>query len=239
MFTFPFTLFGGGHPVNAVSFDGTNDYLTRGADLTGSADGQAFSFSLFFKTADNSASHIFYSSGAAAGVELALTGSIITIRARDSGLANVAALNSTSTPSNDDWHHICGSFNGATSAENLYLDDVDVLSVIVSNSNTIDFTQSDHGIGARTDGSIKTAFDMAEFWYDDSYINFSDTATRRKFIDSQNKPVDLGPAGSIPTSSSPLIYDSGATASWHTNKGTGGGFTENGALTTASTSPSD
>jgi len=32
---------------------------------------------------------------------------------------------------------------------------------------------------------------------------------------------------------------SGDTATWHTNKGGGGGFTENGALTTSSTSPSD
>src|SRR3546814_7073174 len=43
--------------------------------------------------------------------------------------------------------------------------------------------------------------------------------------------------GSTPTGSAPLVFLSGATASWHTNKGTGGGFTENGALTDAATDP--
>lgn len=44
-------------------------------------------------------------------------------------------------------------------------------------------------------------------------------------------------AGGNPTGTDPLVFFSGATASWHTNQGSGGGFTENGALTDAATNP--
>jgi len=71
------------------------------------------------------------------------------------------------------------------------------------------------------------------------FVDLSIEANRRKFIDAIGKPVDLGVDGSTPTGTAPLIFLSGTTIDWHTNKGSGGGFTEVGALTTATTSPSD
>ncbi len=59
------------------------------------------------------------------------------------------------------------------------------------------------------------------------------------FIDGDGKPVDLGASGSTPTGNQPEVFMSGSTGSWHTNKGTAGGFTENGEITTAASSPSD
>ena len=55
---------------------------------------------------------------------------------------------------------------------------------------------------------------------------------------SNKKSEDFGSTGNIPTSVAPLLYLSGATASWHTNKRTGGGITATGMLTTAATTPS-
>lgn len=82
--------------------------------------------------------------------------------------------------------------------------------------------------------------DIADVWFNPgTYIDFSIESNRRKFIKSDGKPVGLGSNGQNPTGSSPLLFFSGDTTSWHTNKGTGGGFTENGTLTTASSSPSD
>lgn len=81
---------------------------------------------------------------------------------------------------------------------------------------------------------------MSDLWAEYGvYVDFSVEATRLKFRNAGGKPVNLGSDGSIPTGGSPIQYFSGATVDWHTNKGTGGGFTENGTLTTASTSPSD
>ena len=46
-----------------------------------------------------------------------------------------------------------------------------------------------------------------------------------------------GPTCAMPTGKSPDICLTGPTEDWHTNKGTGGGFTENGALTDAASQP--
>ena len=64
-------------------------------------------------------------------------------------------------------------------------------------------------------------------------------ANRRKFIDVDGKPVDLGSDGSTPTGTVPLMFFSGPTDDWHINKGSVGGFTETGAFTDAPYSPSD
>ena len=81
-------------------------------------------------------------------------------------------------------------------------------------------------------GSNKFNGDLADFWLDPgTYIDLSDPANRRKFRDASGNPVYLGADGSKPTGTAPDIFLSGNTEDWHTNKGTGGGFTENGALT--------
>lgn len=67
----------------------------------------------------------------------------------------------------------------------------------------------------------------------DNFIDFSNVTNRRLFIDAGGNPVNLGTDGSLPTGSAPDIFLSGDTDTWHVNKGTSGGFTENGTLTTA------
>ena len=80
---------------------------------------------------------------------------------------------------------------------------------------------------------------MAELWYAPGvYIDLSVVANQRKFRTAAGKPAYLGPTGAIPTGTDPLVYMSGVTATWKTNKGTGGGFTEHGALADAGTTPS-
>ncbi|WP_374374491.1 hypothetical protein [Dongia sp.] len=85
--------------------------------------------------------------------------------------------------------------------------------------------------------------DIAELWFDDSFIDFSILANRRKFMNDEGKPIDLGADGSLPTGNAPLIYLSvrpGDTAAdFLVNRGTGNNFTQSGVLTLADTSPSD
>jgi hypothetical protein len=72
------------------------------------------------------------------------------------------------------------------------------------------------------------------------FLDLSIEANRRKFISAAGKPADdLGASGEGPTGTNPTVFLSGDTVTWHTNKGSGGGFTEVGALTDASSSPSD
>jgi hypothetical protein len=80
----------------------------------------------------------------------------------------------------------------------------------------------------------------------DPYVamgQFADVSTltaMNKFSDTDNKPIDLGADGSLPTGTAPTMFFSGNAASFATNKGTGGAFTASGdPITNAATSPSD
>jgi hypothetical protein len=80
-------------------------------------------------------------------------------------------------------------------------------------------------------GADKFNGDVADLWWAPGvYLDLTVTANRRKFISADRRPVPLGANGQTPTGSAPLIFLSGDLAAWHTNKGTGGGLTQTGAL---------
>lgn len=230
--------------ANGVTFDGTNDFLNRGADLTGSTAGKLWTGSLWFKANSSGLSQTFYAAqtGVFAFVEVRLQGNnFFVIEARRSSTAVVLQMFFSNFTDTTSWHHLLWSADLTNPARrHLILDDVEVDEGSTHVNIDIDFLNDDHFVGSRAGGFTKADSDMADFWmFPGVYLDFSIEANRRLFRTSGGKPKDLGSDGSIPTGAAPLIYFSGLTAVWHTNKGTGGGFTENGALTDAPTSPSD
>jgi hypothetical protein len=75
---------------------------------------------------------------------------------------------------------------------------------------------------------------MADVWlrFGGAVIDFSVEANRRQFITAEGKPAD--PAG-WPSGGQVQMY--GPVAEWHTNKGTGGGFTVTAGALGAGTGP--
>lgn len=99
--------------------------------------------------------------------------------------------------------------------------------------NMIVGATADCVIGAETLGGLykSPAWDLSYVYYAPGQIaNLADTPTLEKFRASSS---GRGADGSGPTGSQPFIFLQGATATFETNLGTGGGFTENGALTTS------
>lgn len=227
--------------VIAVTFDGTNDYLTRGADLTGNANSKLVTGSFWWRMNSAIGAMLFQSESDSFRVFLSAPTYELYIDAKDNGGLRDLEVQSSGGYNDTSWHHALFSFDMSdTSKRHLYIDDVDVLSVTTYSNDLLDFTRADHAVGAKTDGSAKFNGDMAEIWLNfGGYIDFATVTNRRKFISANGKPVDLNSDGSGPIGSAPFVYLSGAVASWHTNDGSGGGFTENGALTAAATSPSD
>jgi len=76
---------------------------------------------------------------------------------------------------------------------------------------------------------------MSNFYFSTTYTDFSVEANRREFVDALGKPVELDPA----LVSAAAVYLEGDYTAFGVNSGPGGNFTVNGALTAASTSPSD
>jgi hypothetical protein len=168
------------------------------------------------------------------------------------------ALNSYSTAStplytaSPVWHHMLASWdvspvNPDPSIATFYIDDVDSISAPPApTSVTADIGYNSPEVMAGADhlGTTKFNGSMAELYFNTvAYMDFTVVANRRKFISSLLKPMDLGADGSLPTGSPPIVYfhlaDGEAPANFAINRGTGGNFSITGALTTASTSPSD
>lgn len=233
---------GGGFSANAVNFSGSSNYLSHGSALTGSAVGKAFTYSIHFKdwAAVTSDSRLF---------NLRIDGNnFFTIYDDGTNLrvysiyAGVVGLNvvAPSLLSIANWTHLIMSMD-VTNASNrhIYVDDSPISPTYSTYSNRSIRLDGLPNVGSGYGNVDLFSGDMAEVWFDDQYLDISDSAVRRLFTDGSGKPVDLLADGSGPTGSAPLVFLSGETANWHTNKGAGGGFTENGTLTTASTSPSD
>jgi len=230
-----------GYTANAVNFDGSGDYLNRGGDLTGVAGSKLWTVSVWVKIPNvASAEHyIFNDSGGNRYNFSVQAGGLVQITARTSGNFETLRVNATAAVSSAAWAHILFSVDlSDTGKRHLYVNGTDTSPSWDTYSNAaMGFSDSEHYINGYNTSS-DNVMDMAEAWFDiGTYIDF-DVESNRELFASGGKPVNLGDNGEIPTGSSPIMFFSGETDLWHTNKGTGGGFTENGALTTASTLPS-
>lgn len=213
--------------ANPVTFDGTNDWLVRGGGLTGAADGVNGTISLWFRRAGTGANYSILNAQAVRMAVIFNTSDDLLVQFRNVASAQIfLATFSAITDSN--WHHVIASTSGV--AGQAYLDDVSATPSILSNES-IDWTLTNFSVGATVTGTQIFPGDLADVWFDDSSLDLTVVSNRRKFRLVNGSPEDLGSDGSIPTGGAPLGFFGGATADWHTNKGTGGGFTENGALT--------
>lgn len=222
---------------NGINFDGTNDYLLRGAGLTGASDGKQGTVSVWLKTAAAGATEIIGATGNALRVYMTGT-ERFEITAENSVGLNILQIQTTVRVDDDTWHHLIATWDLSTVGKrHMYLDDVFNLAEANFVDDTIDYTVADWSIGARVGGAGKWNGCLADLWFSASFFDISVEANRRKFITAAGGPVDLGPDGTGSGLAQPLIFQAGGASIWKTNKGTGGGFTENGVLTNCATSP--
>jgi len=223
-----------------VVFDGTNDYMTRGAGLTGSADAKKLIvvFTLTFQSGDGTTQYIyestpgnfisrdnsgklrffFYNSSAALKLRLDSTTNLVVA----DGKLNIL-MSADVTGADTDLTH-------------LWINDIDVKNDLTLTDDTLDFTNTNHSIGARAaSGTLKLNAHVADFYMNfGEYLDFSVESNRRKFFDGDGNAVDLGADGSLPTDSQPIIYFRGPAASFPTNLGSDGDTWDvTGALTDA------
>lgn len=228
----------------AVNFDGAS-YLSGNAGVFSSTN--SFLFSLWFQMQGDD------------GILQHIAEPIFPVKIRRNasdklsfvvidGAATTHEVTSTddfSTVQNPGWHHVIWSVDTDLSRFQVYVDDAAAsLSGAfsgVSNPMLSGGGAVFGGIGTLTSpASNLFNGDMADVYFNyGTSLDLDNIANRRKFIDGAGKPVGLGLQGDNPTGSVPEVYLSGATAAWHTNKGTGSGYTETGALLDASSSPSD
>lgn len=250
------TLLGVGQPpaaasafsYDAVTFDGTNDWLSRGSALTGVSDHPRGILSFWFNPfADGVVDSVLYNN--AFGVAGAKATTRFELGLNDPSFASQFIIATTSSLTAGSWWHLLASwdtnFGAGSKVGQIYLNDVSSFTVATDSgpamnvayaSGVTDYTIMSDGFGTLGKG------DVSEFYFAPAqYLDFSVTANRRKFITAGIKPVDLGSDGSTPTGVKPAVYQhvaaAGSASAFGTNQGSGGGMTINGALTIASTKP--
>ena len=234
---------------DSADFDGTNDYMSRGADLTGNADSKLGIFSAWYRIDGGDGGTRYLLQGVATGITSHFrvwqtqTTNLIEVVGFNAAGSTIMTLQSSAYTAGATWLHILASWDLGNSVSHLYINDVSDNNPTLSD-DTIDYTVPDWFIGARADAAAKLDGCLAEFYFaPGQYLDFSNTYFRRKFISPLGKPVSLGSDGSLPTGTAPIAYqrvaDGAAVATFATNLGSGGDFSITGTLTTGSTSPSD
>lgn len=237
---------------DSAQFDGTNDYMNRGADLTGSADSKKGILSFWFRMdgGDGAIQRLLSNSTTVGGTSV---GGFTCARNSDNTFL-VAALNTSGSvimslstaatfAAGATWRNLLCSWDLATSgARHLYIQDASDITVTTFTNDTIDYTRADYQVG-NLGGLSKLNGCLAELYFaPGQYLDFSVTTNRRKFISASGKPVHLGSDGSLPTGTAPIVYQhlaaAEAPANFALNRATGGNFTIIGTLTTGSSTPS-
>lgn len=235
----------GGDPgpktVNAVQFDGSNDWLERDADLTGIVDNKVGLLSYWFDPRGGDATNMHVLANSTVKMKTwRHSGGTLRVLCQDGGLI-LNMLSTGSYVAANGWIHLLASWDLGNAKAHLYIDDADDLNVgaLTLVDGVIGYSASDWAVGADVAGGNKLNADLAELYFTNEYMDITVESNRRKFRTSLGKPALLGADGSDPTGTAPLVFLEGATPSWHTNDGSGGGMTEFGALTDGASSPSD
>lgn len=238
-------LYGFGHerlwrPAGA-DFDGTNDYLARGADLTGIADSPFGLISFWFRLdGGDGVAQNFVTTSATNAIQRLAT-NVFRVDIRGTGRVNMSTTGTHTTSAT--WKHFLASWDTNTAgARHIYISDAADTSVSTFTAGDLDWTNSDFRVGADIGaGGSKINGCLAEFYFTTSWLDISVTANRRKFITAAGTPEYLGKVGEIPLGTVPLVYLSrrfGEAASvFATNRGTGGNFTITGSLDPSSSNP--
>jgi len=241
---------------DAAQFDGANDWLSKASNLSGVSDGTTGILSCWIRIDGGDSTAQTVIRGATV-----LDSTVGFLWNRHSGngfnligwdnVGNFPLADTNSAPNNfstsASWVHFLASWKvSVTTAHLLFINDANRYADGGNTGpGTIQYTGAGAWtIGADVGGARKCNMAIAELYFaPNQFLDFSLVANRRRFRSAGGKPVHLGTTGALPTGTAPAIYlhlDDGETANnFATNRGTGGNFSVNGALTTATSSPSD
>jgi len=230
-----------GYTTTASDYDGTNDYATRGADLTGIADGKAGTLSVWVRLDGGDAANLAMmataiGSGASTVFLQRNSGNRFQLILRNAALTALGTATSASLfTAGATWRNVLCSWDLVGGVMLMYVTDVAEASVVPTN-DTIDYTLGNFAIGAGTTGNTKLNGCLSEVFFHTTFIDLTLPANRRKFISASGKPVSLGANGSLPLGVQPLLYAPDGNPT--TNLGSGGAFTVTGSVDPCSSSPS-
>jgi hypothetical protein len=213
------------YAATPVNFNGSTR-LTRGDALTGVSDSKVWSGSMWLRLASTAAFMRAFNALNDAYQLLFFNPATLVLFGKNVGGSIILRADLMVVDTN--WHHLLWSFNLADiGARHFYFDGTPANPWSTYINDAMNFAASDLGIGDYPTLANPWDGDMADVWlrFGGSVIDFSVEANRRLFITAEGRPTN--PTG---WPSGAQIQLHGPVDDWHTNKGSGGGFTEIGAL---------
>lgn len=206
-------------PVN-FGGGGSPPVLSRGSVFTGMVDTKIWSFSVWIRPVSVHNGRIFVSPDGSIEIRYNSSNRIQVLGSRVIGGTGLNVQSSAGTPVvTGNWTHIHGYFDMSDQpSSDLEINGVAGIAVSAFLDFDLNFVTSptDYLLGAaNTGGSAFFDGDMADFWFDQSFV--SDNSL---FFSPGRTPVNPLQPG--------IVRMTGALADWPTNKGTGGGMTSNG-----------
>lgn len=211
---------------DAILFDGTTDFMDRGAGLTGIVDSKTLSLGLWLRSSsDGGTRYIFVNDGVRFAIRLSVSNQLIFLGDDNTG-TEIANMNSSNAIlAGSGYHHVLISVNTATDTGFVFIDDVDrTVQAVPFTDLPIDLTRVNWSVGSVVGGSLKLTGAISDLWFSTEFIDISVEANRRKFIDAAGNPVFLGVSGEEPTGSPASVYLRGNQTDQGINSGTGGDF---------------
>jgi hypothetical protein len=208
---------------SASDLDGSADFLTRGAGLTGATDTKLLTCAFSLKSDAAGIDHIYSTANTRIEVTFTATRTVRFVGKNSAG-TTILDVSGPAIPL-DSVRTVSASFDLANAANRFifYGSVSQSLTVTTYTDDTIDFTDTDHSVGATTAGATKFNGDLSDFYLGNEFI---DLASGNPFFNSvTGKPRYLGESGELPTGSSPLIYLPFCADDAGNNLGTGGDFT--------------
>ena len=224
----------------AKDYDGSTNFATRGADLTGNADSKIALFSLWFRIdGGDGTQRVIARNGGFNYFFTIETDNTLRISLRTPAFVTLLAAKTTSTfTAGAAWHNVIWAVDLASATVQLAVDGAAETPTITTGpiDDLIDWTAANHVFCANFDGTQKFDGCLSEFYLNNvARIDITQANNLARFIDSSGFPVDLGATGAFPTGERPIIYIRNGDP--ESNLGFGGNYTNNAALSACSTDP--
>lgn len=232
-----------GYRATAVHFDPNGgDYLETGT-LNGSTGSSAGMLSvwLHFNGSDGATQMIAVAQVALSGGVFKNSNNKLQFQLNGCNGALLLDMQTQNTyTSNSGWIHVLAAWDVAANKAEIYVNGVpDRASGATISSGAICYNAPKWGVGGLSSATLDA--DVADLYASfGTFVDLNVAANRAKFRTAAGKPTDPGADCSGLDGITPIACLTGPLATWHTNKGTGGGFTLVGdGLSAAATSPSD
>lgn len=224
-----FTTASSGVTFTSVTFD-SGDYMNRGANITGFADGEEFTFVIRFRPVDAVATR-FIVQDQQDNFKLVLS-SANQLDGYMWGAAERIDFVTTTTFENADGMmtlFVAGKTTSGQTALKVYKNDTAAgfASGPTLTAGTFDLTPTDWKLFASAAAASPLACDVEFVWFDNVYYDIAVQGVRDAWL-----AANIGADGSGP-GAQPKVFLMGDAAAWNSdtlNLGTGGGFTMNGTV---------